>query len=61
LISFNLELKEVGKQIKDYTELNGRTDSNLIDTLNALLDYSVTSDNLKKHLDSKTLSISNFK
>lgn len=34
-------IKDVGKEIKSYTELNGRTDSNMIDSLNALYNYDM--------------------
>jgi len=34
-------MKDIGKEIKSYTELNGRTESNLIDTLNAMYNYDM--------------------
>lgn len=39
-------MKEVGKEIKSYTELNGRTESNLIDTLNAVYNYDMPKEKL---------------
>ena len=35
-------MQEVGKEIKSYTELNGRFDSNVIDALNGVYNYNVT-------------------
>lgn len=46
-------MKEIGKEIKSYTELNGRTESNLIDTLNALHEYDMPKDKLMNHMKSK--------
>ncbi|CDW91833.1 UNKNOWN [Stylonychia lemnae] len=46
-------MKEVGKEIKQYTELNGRTESNLIDTLNALYNYDMPKQKLRSHMQSK--------
>jgi hypothetical protein len=46
-------MQEVGKEIKGYTELNGRTDSNLIDALNAMYNYDMTKEKLKAHMRSK--------
>ena len=48
-------MKEVGKEIKSYTELNGRTESNLIDSLNALYNYDMTKQKLVRHMESKDL------
>jgi hypothetical protein len=48
-------MREVGKEIKSYTELNGRYDSNLIDTLTALYNYKLTKRNIVDHLQSKEL------
>lgn len=41
VISF-LDMQDVGKDIKAYTELNGRTDSNMIDALNAMFERDMT-------------------
>lgn len=46
-------MREVGKEIKSYTELNGRTESNLIDTLNALYNYDMPKQKLLSHMESK--------
>ena len=54
-------MKEAGKEIKQYTELNGRYDSNLIDTLNALYNYQITKEDLSDHMDSKEISLAPFK
>jgi hypothetical protein len=45
----------MGKEIKSYTELNGRYDSNLIDSLTALYNYRLTKNNLIDHMQSKEL------
>ena len=37
-----LDMQDVGKDIKAYTELNGRTDSNMIDALNAMFERDMT-------------------
>ncbi len=50
-------MQEVGKEIKAYTELNQRTDSNMIDTLNAMYNYSMTKDKLVAHMKSKELNL----
>ena len=42
-------MQEVGKEIKGYTELTGRTDSNIIDALNAMYSYGMTKEKLKTH------------
>jgi hypothetical protein len=52
-----LVMQEVGKEIKAYTELNQRTDSNMIDTLNAMYNYSMTKDKLVAHMKSKELNL----
>ena len=52
-----LVIQEVGKEIKAYTELNQRTDSNMIDTLNAMYNYSMTKDKLVAHMKSKELNL----
>ena len=49
-------MQEVGKEIKDYTELNGRTDSNMIDALNAMYNYDMTKAKLIHHMESKELT-----
>ena len=49
-------MQEVGKEIKGYTELNGRTDSNLIDALNAMYNYGMTKDKLSAHMTSRELT-----
>lgn len=46
----------MGKEIKGYTELNGRTDSNMIDALNALFSYKMSKENLQEHIRSKELT-----
>lgn len=56
-----LVMKEVGKEIKSYTELNGRTDSNLIDALNAMYNYDMTKAKLQHHMDSKELTLNPYK
>ena len=52
---------EVCKDIKAYTELNGRFDSNLIDTLNGLYNYDVSKEKLQAHMESNELSFLPFK
>ena len=54
-------MKEVGKEVKSYTELNGRTESNLIDTLNALYNYDLPKAKLIEHMESKELSLLPYK
>ena len=50
-------MQDVGKDIKAYTELNGRTDSNMVDALNAMYERDMTKDKLKEHMNSKELSL----
>lgn len=50
-------MQEVGKEIKGYTELNGRTDSNMIDALNAMYNYGVTKDHMLTHIESRELTL----
>ena len=57
----HIDVKEVSREIKAYTELNGRFDSNLIDTLNGFYNYQVTKERLKTHMDSNELSFPTFK
>ena len=45
-------MREIGKEIKCLTELSGRTESNLIDTLNVLYDYDMPKEKLVKHMQS---------
>jgi hypothetical protein len=52
-----LDMQEVGKEIKGYTELNGRTDSNMIDALNAMYGYDMTKEKLQEHILSKELTL----
>ncbi len=55
-------MKELGKDIKSYTELNGRTESNLIDCLNALYNYDLPKHKLKQHMQQReVLSLSTYK
>ena len=53
-------MQEVGKEIKSYTEMNGRTDSNLIDALQTMTNYEMTKDKLVKHMHSKDLNPKSF-
>ncbi len=50
-------MQEVGKEIKRYTELSGRTDSNLIDALNAMYEYDMPKDKLIQHMRSRELTL----
>ncbi len=50
-------MQEVGKEIKAYTEMNGRTDSNMIDALQAMHNYDMTKDKLMRHMQSKELTL----
>ncbi len=50
-------MQEVGKEIKRYTELSGRTDSNLIDALNAMYEYDMPKERLIQHMRSKELTL----
>jgi hypothetical protein len=50
-------MQEIGKEIKAYTEMNGRTDSNMIDALQAMYNYDMTKDKLGKHMQSKELTL----
>jgi len=55
-------MKEIGGEIKSYTELNGRKESNMIDSLNALYNYDLTKKKLKDHmLDKEKLSLIHYK
>ncbi|TNV77590.1 hypothetical protein FGO68_gene10207 [Halteria grandinella] len=51
-------IQEVGKEIKGYTELNGRTDSNMIDALNAMFNYDMNKQKMQEHIKSKELTYS---
>eukprot|EP00347_Sterkiella_histriomuscorum_P015566 403356544 len=51
-------MRELGKEIKSYTELNGRTESNLIDTLNALYNYDMPKEKLIEHMESRGRELS---
>jgi hypothetical protein len=42
LYKFDIDIKEVSKEISSYSELNGRSDSNLIDALNGAYNYQMT-------------------
>jgi hypothetical protein len=50
-------MQEVGKEIKAYTEMNGRTDSNMIDALQAMHNYDMSKDKLMRHMQSKELTL----
>ena len=50
-------MQEIGKEVKAYTEMNGRTDSNMIDALQAMYNYDMTKDKLGKHMQSKELTL----
>ena len=50
-------MQEVGREIKAYTEMNGRTDSNMIDALQAMYNYEFTKDKLLSHIRSKELTL----
>ncbi len=50
-------MQEIGKEIKGYTELNGRTDSNMIDALNAMFNYDMTKAKLQEHIHSRELTL----
>lgn len=50
-------MQEVGREIKGYTELNGRTDSNMIDALNAMFNYDMIKAKLQEHIHSKELTL----
>jgi len=52
--------KEIGKEIKDHTELNGRTDSNLIDTLNASYNLGFNQEVLTNHAQKNELYFTPF-
>ena len=52
-INWRIDIQEMGKEIKSFTELNGRSDSNLFDGLNALYQYEVKQKNLVDHFDAK--------
>ena len=53
---------EIGKEIKSYTELNGRTESNMFDALNALYNYDMPKQKLKDHMkDKEVLSLMHYK
>ena len=54
---FFVDVQDVGKDIKAYTELNGRTDSNMIDALNAMYERGMTKAKLIEHMNSKELSL----
>jgi len=56
----NLErdVKEIAKDAKFYTDLNGRTDTNLIDSLNAMNNYYVNKSSLRNHMENSELSLS---
>ena len=44
-------LVEMGQEIKNTSEMQGRTESNLIDALNTAYDYEAKQDDIKEYLD----------
>ena len=57
MIKFTIVIQEVGLEIKSYTEHSGRTDSNMIDALNAMYNYGFTKENLVVHAESGELTL----
>lgn len=54
-------MQEVAREIKSYTELNGRFDSNMLDALNGMYNYGMTKQKLKSHMESNELTLHPFK
>ena len=52
-------LIEIGSEIKNTSEMQGRTESNLIDALNTAYDYGMTQGDIKKYLDREKTSNNN--
>ena len=52
-------LIEIGSEIKNKSEMQGRTESNLIDALHTAYDYEITKDDMKKYLDREMTSNNN--
>ena len=50
---------EIGQGIKNTTEMQGRTEANLIDALNTAYDYDMTQSDLKEYLDKEKTSDKN--
>lgn len=50
-------LLEIGKEIKATSEIQGRTDSTMIDTLNVAYDYGLTQNDLKQHMEENELTL----
>ena len=46
---------EIGKEIKATSEIQGRTESTLIDTLNVAYDYGLSQDDLQVHMEDNEL------
>lgn len=57
MMKVTIVIQEVGLEIKGYTEHSGRTDSNMIDTLNAMYNYGFTKENLVAHAESGELTL----
>ena len=49
-------LVEIGKEIKNTSEMQGRTEANLIDGLNTAFDYDMSQENIKDYLDKEMTS-----
>jgi hypothetical protein len=54
-------MKEVCKEIKSYSELNGRSETNLVDALNGAYNYGMTKSVINKHIHDKELTLFPFK
>ena len=52
-------LVEIGKEIKNTSEMQGRTDANLIDALNTAYDYDMAQSDLKEYMDKEKTSDKN--
>ncbi len=61
MIMMIIDIKEVSKEISSYSELNGRSDSNLIDALNGAYNYQMTKQKIVEHIDNKELTLIPFK
>ena len=52
-------LVEIGKEIKNTSEMQGRTDANLIDGLNTAFDYDMSQENIRDYIEREKTSDKN--
>ena len=56
-----VDTKALALETSSYTELNGRSDSNLIDVMNAAVNYGFSKRDIIGHIEKKELGMSTQK